>query len=64
MGEQSDPLREMEVDLARKLHAAGLLSAMDSERAVARQTAGYSEEEQDNHKRVFFPCPLQRTRKC
>jgi hypothetical protein len=55
---------QRQIDLARKLHAAGLLSAMDSERVVARQTAGYSEEQQDNHKRAFFPCPLQRTRKC
>jgi hypothetical protein len=36
---------QRQIDLARKLHAAGLLSAMDSERVVARQTAGYFEEE-------------------
>jgi hypothetical protein len=32
-----------QIDLARKLHAAGLLSAMDLERVVARQTPGFEE---------------------
>jgi hypothetical protein len=34
-----------QIDLANKLHAAGLLSAMDLERLVARQTPGFIESE-------------------
>jgi hypothetical protein len=36
---------QRQIDLARKLHAAGLLSAMDLERVVARQTPGFVESE-------------------
>lgn len=36
---------QRQIDLANKLHAAGLLSAMDLERVVARQTPGFLEAE-------------------
>ena len=36
---------QRQIDLANKLHAAGLLSDMDRQRVIARQTAGFVEVE-------------------
>jgi len=35
---------QRQIDLANKLHAAGLLSEMDRQRVIARQTAGFVED--------------------